>query len=621
MTEQAASGDDGFEAVLTYIKESRGVDFTGYKRTSLRRRVQRRMDQVGIADYSEYIDHLQVNSEEFVALFNTILINVTAFFRDPEAWDYLRDEVVPLLLAERNPDDPIRVWSAGCAAGQEAYSLAMLFADALGVEGFKQRVKIYATDIDEEALNQARHGSYTAGEVENLSAAQLETYFEQYGGRYFFRKDMRRSVIFGRNDLVQDAPISRVDLLACRNTLMYFNPETQTKILDRFHFALGPRGVLFLGKAEMLLSHSNVFEPLDLKRRVFHKAARAPASFAHLAPPVTEGARVGNVDGYERLREYAFEKSPVAQVVVDEEDVVALVNQAAETTFSVSRNDIGKRLRDLEFSYRPIALRGYVEQARAECKAQQISDVHVYRGGETFYYQAHINPLMDAENRLTGVAIVLHDVTTNRQLRGELDHVNRQLESAYEEMQSTNEELETTNEELQSTVEELETTNEELQSSNEELETMNEELQSTNDELQTINDTLRERTLELDEVNEFLESILTSFRAAVVVVDTEMRVRVWNRAAENLWGLRREEAEGQHLLNLDIGLPMPEVQPAVRDAVGDPSFQTELRLDAVNRRGRQAPVRVVCGSMMGGDGTSQGALLVMEQQEDERSVS
>lgn len=613
MTEQTTESGDAFEAVLNYVKESRGFDFTGYKRTSLKRRVQRRMTQVGIDNYADYVDYLQVNSEEFVALFNTILINVTGFFRDSDTWEYLRDEVVPLLLAERGPDDPIRVWSAGCASGQEAYSIAMLLADTMGMEEFKQRVKIYATDVDDEALNQARHASYTSSEVEGLPTDKLDTYFEQHGGRYVFRKDLRRSVIFGRNDLVQDAPISRVDLLACRNTLMYFNAETQTKILDRFHFALGPKGMLFLGKAEMLLSHTNIFEPLDLKRRVFHKAARAPESYAHLAPPTIEADRGRSVGGLEQLREHAFDMSPVAQVVVNADEVIALANQEAGTMFGVSPHDVGKSLRDHEVSYRPVALRGYVEQARMEHKALQMKDVQVSRGGETLWYEIHFNPLLDGANQLTGVAIVLHDVTATRQLRGELEQVNRQLESAYEEMQSTNEELETTNEELQSTVEELETTNEELQSTNEELETMNEELQSTNDELQTINDTLRERTLELDEVNDFLESILTSFRAAVVVVDLEMRVRVWNRAAENLWGLRREEAEGQHLLNLDIGLPLQEIQPPVRDALTDAGYQTELSLDAVNRRGRETTVRLVCGSMLGSEGASQGALLVMEQ--------
>ncbi|WP_370962770.1 CheR family methyltransferase [Amycolatopsis sp. cg9] len=602
-----------FESVLAYLKESRGFDFTGYKRSSLMRRVHRRMGQVEIGDYADYIDQLQVNADEFVALFNTILINVTGFFRDPDAWEFLRLHVLPALLAERSPEEPVRVWSAGCAAGQEAYSLAMLFADVLGVEAFRQRVKIYATDVDEEALVQARQAAYTAAEVEGLSEAQLEKYFELQGNRYCFRKDLRRSVIFGRNDLVQDAPISRIDLLTCRNTLMYFNAETQTKILERFHFALAPRGVLFLGKAEMLLSHTRIFEPQELKRRIFRKAVTIPVTLNHFVSPGHQQRRLEEISGIEELREQAFSASPVAQIVVTEGETTALINSQAEVAFGLSERDVGRPLRDLDVSYRPVALRGYVEQARSERRSLRIKDVEWRRAGETVWYEVHVNPLVNKEKALLGVSVVFHDVSWARQLLTELEHTNRQLESAYEELQSTNEELETTNEELQSTVEELETTNEELQSTNEELETMNEELQSTNDELQTINDALRERSLDLDEVNEFLESVLTSIRAGIVVIDSEMRIKAWNRGAEDLWGVRREEAEGTHLLNLDVGLPVAEVRPVVREALADPGYYGELTLDAINRRGRAAVVRLLCSSLPSPKGESHGALLMMEE--------
>ncbi|MDS0134428.1 MULTISPECIES: CheR family methyltransferase [unclassified Amycolatopsis] len=607
-----------FESVLTYLKESRGFDFTGYKRSSLMRRVRRRMSQVEIDSYADYIDQLQVNADEFVALFNTILINVTGFFRDPDAWDHLRVHVLPTLLAERSPDEPIRVWSAGCSAGQEAYSLAMLFADALGIEAFRQRVKIYATDVDDEALAQARHAAYTPAEVEGLSEAQLEQFFELQGSRYCFRKDLRRSVIFGRNDLVQDAPISRIDLLVCRNTLMYFNAETQTKILERFHFALAPRGVLFLGKAEMLLSHTRIFEPVDLKRRVFRKAVNAPVSFNHFVSHGIPPRRTQDISGLEELREHAFSASPVAQIVVTEGETTALINAQAEAAFGLSDRDVGRPLRDLDVSYRPVALRAYVEQARLERRSLRIKDVEWRRAGETVWYEVHINPLVNKDKSLLGVSVVFHDVSGARQLLTELEHTNRQLESAYEELQSTNEELETTNEELQSTVEELETTNEELQSTNEELETMNEELQSTNDELQTINDALRERSLDLDEVNEFLESVLTSIRAGIVVIDSEMRIKAWNRGAEDLWGVRREEAEGTHLLNLDIGLPVADIRPVVREALSDATYYGELMLDAINRRGRAAVVRLLCSPLRASNGESHGALLMMEETKSEQ---
>ncbi|WP_326950439.1 PAS domain S-box protein [Amycolatopsis sp. NBC_01307] len=613
MTDPGPEADREFESVLTYLKESRGFDFTGYKRTSLMRRVQRRMSQVGAGSFTDYIDQLQVNADEFVALFNTILINVTAFFRDPDAWDYLREQVIPALLAERTPEEPIRVWSAGCAAGQEAYSLAIAFAEAIGVDAFRQRVKIYATDVDEEALGQARQATYTPAELDGVPEDKVEEYFEQYGSRYSFRKDLRRSVIFGRNDLVQDAPISRIDLLVCRNTLMYFNADTQTKILERFHFALAPRGMMFLGKAEMLLSHGRIFEPLDLKRRVFRKVANSPVGYSRFVTYGYPPRRPADVSGLDQLREHAFSASPVAQIVVTGDEVTALINQQAELAFGLSERDIGRKLWDLDVSYRPVALRPYVEQARLERRSLRIKDVEWRRAGDVVWYEVHVNPLLGKEKSLLGVSVVFHDVSWARLLLTELEHSNRQLESAYEELQSTNEELETTNEELQSTVEELETTNEELQSTNEELETMNEELHSTNDELQTINDALRDRGVELDDLNDFLESVLTSIQAGIVVIDTEMRIKAWNRGAEELWGVRREEAEGTHLLNLDIGLPLAELRPVVRDALADAESQAELTLDAINRRGRAVVVRLMCSALRGADGRSHGALLMMEE--------
>lgn len=435
--------DESFEALLRYMRDSRGFDFTGYKRTSLMRRVRHRMDHAGYESFEQYLDVLQASSEEFSALFNTILINVTAFFRDPDAWEFLRTDVIPRVLAERGPDDPIRVWSAGCASGQEAYTLAILLAEALGSDAFRQRVKIYATDIDEEALAEARAASYDERSVESVPPDLLARYFEQLNGRYVFHKDLRRAVIFGRNDLVKDAPISRVDLLVCRNTLMYLNAETQRNVLNRLHFALAAQGTLFLGHAEMLLSHADRFTPLNLKHRVFRKAAGSHTGMERYDPAASMYDRHGELPGLSTVRELAFRASPVAQIVVTGEDTVAMINQQAESIFGLSARDIGRLLRDLEVSYRPVELRAYIEQAKVERRSARIQDVKWQRpGSETVWFEIHVNPLVDAENGLLGISIVFFDVTATRALVDKVVQTNRQLEAAYEELQSTNEELE-----------------------------------------------------------------------------------------------------------------------------------------------------------------------------------
>jgi two-component system CheB/CheR fusion protein len=605
--------DPSFEALLAHLKETRAFDFTGYKRSSLSRRVDRRLAQVGAADYQEYLDYLQVHPDEFTALFNTILINVTGFFRDPDDWDYLRDECLPALIASHRPDAPIRVWSAGCASGEEAYTLAITLAELLGPEQFLERVKIYATDVDDEGLVEARQGSYSERGVGGVPPRLLEKYFEKVGSRFVFRKDLRRAVIFGRNDLVQDAPISRIDLLVCRNTLMYFNAETQARILARFHFAIANHGLLFLGRAEMLLSHSRLFAPIDVKRRVFSKVTnRAPRNPPYPVEALAPSARE-RLGGLDHLRNETFMANPVAQIVVTADGMVALTNRQAEILFGVSSRDIGRPFRDLDVSYRPVELRRHIEQAHIERRPLRVPNVELTRpGGDQLFLEVQVTPVVDAESGLLGVTLIFHDVTEARRLQNELEHANRQLESAYEELQSTNEELETTNDELQSTVEELETTNEELQSTVEELETMNEELQSTNAELQNINEQLGDSTIRLDDANAFLEAVLTSLRAGVAVLNRDLQIQAWNRRAEDLWGLRREEALGEHFLNLDIGLPTDQVRSLIRQMLTDGRGPVDVVLEAVNRRGRSIRVRLECSPLAGPNGDISGAVLIME---------
>jgi two-component system CheB/CheR fusion protein len=233
-------------------------------------------------------------------------------------------------------------------------------------------------------------------------------------------------------------------------------------------------------------------------------------------------------------------------------------------------------------------------------------------GFDSVWFEIHVNPLVDAENGLLGISVVFFDVTSTRTLLDKVVVTNRQLESAYEELQSTNEELETTNEELQSTVEELETTNEELQSTNEELETMNEELQSTNDELHTINDTLGERSVELDEARTFFDSLVNSVHAALIVVDREMHVVVWNRAAEELWGMRADEVAGAALNQLDIGLPMEDVKPMIGNAFVNPETPGAAAFEVINRRGRTVQLKVVCTAFRSATTAITGALLLLE---------
>jgi two-component system, chemotaxis family, CheB/CheR fusion protein len=608
------TANSDFEAVLDYLRQNRGFDFTGYKRTTLVRRVAKRVQQLGIDSFTEYLDYLQVHTDEFPLLFNTILINVTEFFRDAEPWQYLAKNVIPE-LTKADGDDLIRVWSAGCASGQEPYSVAILLCEALGPDQFAERVKIYATDVDEDALNHARTG-YTAKEMESVPAQYREKYFEVQGGRWVFKATLRRALIFGRHDLVQDAPISRLDLLICRNTLMYFTAESQSRILTRFHYALKDTGYLFLGRAEMLLTHGSLFRPADMKNRIFVKVPRVQLRDRLMMLANAPAEVTSQVARQVRLRELADEASPTAQIVLDEDGVLTFANAEARALLNIAPSDVGRPLKDLQASYAPLELRSQIDRAISGRSPVEVTDVEVELGdGARRYLHVRFIPLLEDDGGVVGTNIVFTDTSALRRLQADLERSRNDVETAYEELQSSNEELETTNEELQSTVEELETTNEELQSSNEELETMNEELESTNSELQTINDDLRQRTDEVDRLNAFMEAILTSLKVGVVAVNSEGIVTLWNARSEDLWGLRAEEAVDKPFVELDLGVPMDKVGSMVDKARESNGTGEEVVFQALNRRGRATRVKVLVTPLADLTQAGSGAVVVMEELE------
>ncbi|MFO0141654.1 MAG: CheR family methyltransferase [Aphanizomenon sp.] len=599
--------DIDFENLLQYLRINRGFDFTGYKRSTLMRRVTKQMETLNIDSFGNYQDYLEVHPDEFKNLFNTILINVTAFFRDSSAWDYLAKEIIPNIIKNKPKDELIRFWSAGCASGQEAYTLAIIVAEILGVEEFRQRVKIYATDVDEEALTQARQASYSAKNIIEIPLGLRDKYFDIVNKNYIFRQDLRRCVIFGRHDLLQDAPISRLDLLICRNTLMYFNSEIQGKIINRFHFALNDHGYLFLGKAEMLVMHSNLFVPIDLKNRIFSKVSLGNIHNRQLVMKSSEGKESADNVTFEglRIRELAFDTASSAQVVIDNHGTLIMINEQARNLFNLTIKDLNRPFQDLELSYRPVELRSLIEQVYSERHPITLTNIERYQANsEVQHLDVRVIPLQDNDQTILGVTISFNDVT--RQMK---------LQTA---LQRSRQELETTNEELQSTNEELETTNEELQSTNQEMETINEELQSANQELQTINHELSDRTCELDQTNIFLTSILGSLQMGMVVLDSSFNILIWNQTVEDMWGLRTDEVMNKSWFSLDIGLPVEQLRNPIRDIMSCKKKFQEIIINANNRRGKKIQCYLACSPLM--NGTVEGVIIMMTDIEKIKSM-
>jgi two-component system, chemotaxis family, CheB/CheR fusion protein len=611
-TQLSTQDTDELKDLLDYLKRSRGFDFSAYKKTTLVRRIQRRMSATNAASFAHYREVLEAEPEEFAELFDTFLINVTTFFRDGEPWEFLSSEILPRLLADKRPTDPVRVWSAGCATGEEPFTIAMILAESMGLDDFRDRVKIYATDVDEHALTIARQASYDSGKVESVPPAMLDRYFERVNGNYVLLKDLRRAVVFGRHDILQDAPISRVDLLVCRNTLMYFNAEAQAKIIARLHFSLADGGFLLLGRAETLLAHTSTFRAIDLKQRLFSKI-QSPRLNPHLYLMATEssnGREAPPVD--DDLRDQALNTTGVAQLVIDTGGRLVLANEFARSLFGISDRDIGTPFHSLELSYRPVELRSLIDRATAELRHVVVPPSEFRQpGGDPVWLQTQVIPLSRRTGGIKGVSIIFTDVSAQRRLQQALERTSLEFESTAEQLQSANEELETTNEELQSAVEELETTNEELQASYEELETMNEELQSTNEELQAMNDVARTYTRDLDTVNHLLESIFTGLGGRVIVIDRELTVIYWNKGAEELWGIRSDEAVHAPLAKLDFGLPVESLILPIDRVLAQKSARETVHLAVTNRRGRAVECEVTIAPLMSPEGNDVDGVIII----------
>jgi two-component system, chemotaxis family, CheB/CheR fusion protein len=534
------SADVSLNELLHELAQQRGFDFRGYKRTTLERRFRRRMFQLSLGTYGEYRDYIRKHPDENNKLLSTILINVTEFFRDPPAWEIIRHEILPSLLKSLKPGHSFRVWSAGCASGEEAYCVAMLLAEHFGSRLEEYDVKIYATDIDEDALTTGRRGEYPAEALRRVRPEWREKYFHGKGPSRVNR-EIRRLVIFGRSNLAHDAPISHVNLLICRNVLIYFDSELQRRILGQFHYALDPGGIMFLGKSESQLTNSSQFRRINARWRIFKRMTGDDVSDTPMAlaetralrkPPASqdkeylEGMRLQNRNLLESLRVGVFVLGP--------DDSIIQNNSAALTLCGLTPADLsGKRLRDTDVFMRIPDLGAHLQASRISNESARFEE-RIKTASAERLLEIIIRPIVSERGQRNGTFVYVDDNTVREKLRMTVE----ELESTGTELQSANEELETTNEELQSTNEELETTNEELQSTNEELETTNEELQSLNEELETTNQELEERTKELDQVNDVYLQTLQEIRLPVMLANQERYIEFWNNGALRVFGFK-----------------------------------------------------------------------------------
>ena len=575
------------EELLNVLAEEREFDLRGYKPTTLERRLRKRMGQLALGEYSDYADYIRANPGETNQLLDTILINVTEFFRDPAAWDVIGDDILPFLLKRLRTGDAFRAWVAGCSTGEEVYSLAILIAEYFGPRISEFDIKIYATDVDDTALNTARRGEYPPERLRRVRPEWRHKYFSS-GPLPRVNRDIRRMLIFGRSDLAGDAPISHVQMIVCRNVLIYFDSITQTHILNRLHYALDPGGILFLGKSESKLSNSTLFQPVDSRWRIFRKNHLHEGNEIPRSSPSRRDNTMSTNDGSPRDQELAQIKlyhGALLEVLepgilsLDSNDVVVSDNKSALALWGLSGSRmIGQHIAESALASRCPELIAKLEESHRSAEKIVKFDCPVKVDDTQRTLAVSIRPVNADGGQRVGTLIYADDVSHREKLQTTIE----QLEATGEELQSANEELETTNEELQSTNEELETTNEELQSTNEELETTNEELQSLNEELENMNEELEFRTRELDSLNSRYAETLERMPWAVTVLDSDGKVQFWNSAAQKLFDLQANSVIGLELSQLPIQPPLRDALVRRRKAMNEGKTPALLRNQELN---------------------------------------
>jgi two-component system, chemotaxis family, CheB/CheR fusion protein len=606
-TERAA-----FRRLLDMLHTEHRFDFREYKTVSLLRRIRARMAHVHIDGFDTYIDYVRLHTQEAAALFNSILVNVTGFFRDPEAWEVLRAEALPALIPAAISAGRLRVWSAGCSTGEETYSAAIAIADALGPRAGDVDVKIYATDIDEEALVAARQAVFRIDQLKDVPGDILERHFTPEGHAFRVRRELRRWCIFGRHNLTQDPPLPQISLLICRNLLIYFKGPLQERLLTRFHYALRDGGVLFLGRSESVMSRARGFVPISQKWRVFRRSTELslvpdlPAPRRDVAPLGDVPTAPASLADSPRITAGGIVRAlPYPVMVIGLDDSVREWNEAASALYEIpAENALGRQFRDLDISYRAEGLRARIEDVKRAVVSVRLENVMFgRRSGETVHVDFWVTRVFDERRRSAAILVAALDNTAVARFREEIVRLGEQHATASEELQSTNEELETTNEELQSTNEELETTNEELQATNEELVT-------TVDELQAANAELAARSAEVRRLLVMHSAVSNSVTDALVALDHGFTVTGWNPAAERLLGVRASAAIGREFFTLPLGGHVASARVALMrlggGAKSDASEEIEFELPQSEGPAKRAVLRFV--RLVDGDGALQGIL-------------
>ena len=581
---------DALARIHALLRSRTGHDFTDYKERTFQRRVQRRMQVVQTTKLEDYADRVQKEPDEAHALFRDLLIGVTDFFRDAAAFQALETTVIPKLFEGRGADDEVRVWVAGCSTGEEAYSIAILLREQCEKLIAPPKVQIFATDIDETAMGVARAARYPASVVKEVSPERLRRFFVQEAGTYHVVKELRDMCIFSTHSVIRDPPFSRLDLISCRNLLIYLKPTLQAQIVPLFHYSLRPGGYLFLGSSENLSRYSELFVTLDRKNRIFRRRDLVSRPVLPLRQFLPNSRRevAGPEEGHSGLLQRSDMLRRVAGTIVERfAPTYVIVDEAGQTLFfspgtgKYLQPAAGPPNRDIIAMARPglrADLRAALHRAKETGQRAVRDRVAIQINGGTQTVSLAVEPINEDKEIAYGIVFIDRgpirtdeETVDSGRPEGEdatVQQIERELQETKERLQSTIEELETANEEFRSSNEELLSVNEELQSTNEELETSKEELQSVNEELQTVNNELSMKIDELDRANTDLNNLFQSTQIATIFLDRNFVIRSFTPAVTKLFHLIAGD-RGRPLTDIVSRIDYPDLEKDMRRVCSD----------------------------------------------------
>jgi two-component system, chemotaxis family, CheB/CheR fusion protein len=569
----AATG--GLNRILMLLRSGTGHDFSQYKKTTIGRRIDRRMSQHEIEDMEVYARYLKEHPAEVHLLVKELLINVTSFFRNPEAFETLKKDVLPQLFAGKPEGSVFRVWVAGCATGEEAYSIAMLLREFMDETRQEFKVQLYSTDLDDDAIAVARAGTYSPNIVQDVSPERLLRFFVKDEAGYRVKKEIRGMVVFAIQNVIKDPPFTRLDLISCRNLMIYLEPELQDRLITAFQFALKPGGVLFLSPSESTGAHSDLFAPLSREWRIYratHSVASTRALMAGVLPRVEDasdtrpdetGKIAKEIHFAELTKRALLQRYAPASVVTDLNGTILYVHGETGKYLRPAPGKATLNVAEMARDDLQLELRAALHSAARQGASTISRELSVNSDGDIQPVNFSVRPLLDLDageglllisfqdgarsapgkpargKRATGSADLRHI----EELERDLAYTKENLQATIEEQQASNEELESTNEELQST-------NEELQSTNEELETSKEELQSLNEELVTVNAELQSKIQQMASMQDDLKNLFDSNSIGTIFLDERLIIRSFTRDAVYVY----------HLAASDVGRPLRDIK-------------------------------------------------------------